>query len=105
MSATESPRFASCSATDVPTMPAPRTIASVRCAISVLAGFSRAGDTYRIHTRRRQAWLICRAHDVHRACRSALLARPAGDARGRGVDLHWHRDAAACGTLQADLSV
>src|SRR5436853_4704161 len=115
MSATESPRFASCSATEVPTMPAPRTIASVRCAISVLAENSCA-HTYRIRTRRRQAWLICRDNRsirrlpgvldaAHRDFRGALLARPARDARGRGVDLYRHRDATAGGAVQANLSV
>src|SRR5262245_14422359 len=48
MSATESPRFASCSATEVPTMPAPRTIASVRCAMPVLVGNVSCG-TYISH--------------------------------------------------------
>src|SRR3954468_18822395 len=115
MSATERPRLASCSATDVPTMPPPRTIASVRCAIATLARNSNA-PPYRIRTRRCQAWLICRGDRViyalpgalDAACRvrrSALLARTAGHARGRGLDLPRHLDAAACRAVQADLSL
>src|SRR3954467_1351556 len=88
-------------------MPAPRTIASVRCAMSVLVENLDA-PAYRIRTRRCQAWLICRGDRViHalpgaldaacRARRSALLARTAGHACGRGIDLHRHLDAAAFG--------
>src|ERR1043165_965421 len=113
MSVTESPRLASCNATDVPTMPAPRTIASVRCAMPVLWK-DWSGFTYRIRTRRRQAWLICRDNcakrlpgDLDAACRagrSALLARPARNARRRGIDLYRHCPAAARGAVQTWLS-
>src|SRR3954454_9512037 len=106
MSATDSPRLASCSATDVPTMPAPKTIASVRCAMSALAENLDA-PAYRIRTRRCQAWLICRGDRViHavpgaldgacRARRSVLLAWTAGHVWRLGNDLHRHLDAAAC---------
>src|SRR2546423_10612245 len=43
-SATESPRFASCSAVDVPTIPAPRTIASVRAIESLVLRRGGAGE-------------------------------------------------------------
>src|SRR3954467_15144111 len=59
-------------------MPAPRTIASVRCAMSVLAENLDA-PAYRIRARRCQAWLICRGDRVIHALPepSMPLAAPA----------------------------
>ena len=108
-SATLAPRRASCSATEVPTMPAPSTIASVRAMIALSpVPHASAGRFYmecpglgRYDPRATGARGLGSNADPECDRRGPVVDRPPGHARARGLDLLRPRGSAARGLCEA----